>query len=87
MLSYFRWLLILCTIEALSMVTVSVRTYKNSKFPYLYTCAIMMFLASMFKLIATILANWKVGCGVYYDENEKCHGEPSQDWEANIALF
>jgi hypothetical protein len=69
------------------MAVVFVRTFKNSQFAYLYTCSAMMFSAAFFGLLTTISYNWIQGCEYFYYENEKCHGKPSQDWVANIALF
>jgi hypothetical protein len=71
-LKFDRWKLVLAAIDALSMAIVLVRTYKHSKFPYLYTCAAMMFLAAIFNLLSTILFNWFEGCKYFYSENEKC---------------
>ena len=47
-LNYLRWLLFLFPINAFAMAVVLVRTYKNSKFSYLYTSATLMFLAAFF---------------------------------------
>jgi hypothetical protein len=66
------------------MAVVLVRTYRNSKFVYLYTCAALMFLSTVFDLIGTILYSWKYGCSVLYADNDKCHGEPTANWVANV---
>jgi hypothetical protein len=28
-----------------------------------------------------------MGCKDFYEENEKCGGQPSEEWVANVALF
>jgi hypothetical protein len=71
-------------ISAASMAYVLVRTYKHSKFPYLFTCAALMFLSAFFGLLATILNNWKLGCYYFWSENDKCHGKPSTKWVENV---
>jgi hypothetical protein len=86
-LSYNRWSLALYPIQALSMAVVLVRTYKHSKYPYLYTVATLIFLSASFGLLAIILYNWVEGCKYFYAENDKCHGQPSQDWLANVRMF
>jgi hypothetical protein len=69
------------------MAFVLVRNYKKSKFPFIYTCGALMFLAAFFTLLDVILFNWYEGCLVYYEVNEKkCHGKPSKEWIANIDL-
>ena len=69
------------------MGIVLVRTYKHCQYPYLYTCAAFMFLAAGFTVLTTILYNWEMGCKYFYAENDKCHGEPTTNWVANVALF
>jgi VanZ family protein len=61
-LNYSRWELVLASISGLSMSIVLVRTYKHSGYPYLYTCAAMMFLASLFDVLTFILYNWAILC-------------------------
>ena len=68
------------------MGIILVRTYKHSGYPYLYTCAAMMFLASLFAMLTDIFYNWSVFCSSFYGDNAKCHGEPTADWNANIVL-
>jgi hypothetical protein len=87
LLNILRWEIAFFTIEVAIMAFVLIRTYWNSKFPYLYTCAAMMFLSSLFGLIGSILLNWYIGCGSYWELNEKCHGEPSKEWKENVELF
>jgi hypothetical protein len=81
-----RWNLVLWSINAAAMVFVLVRTYRGSKFPFLYTCGGLMLLAAVLNLIQTILLNWYIGCVVFYGLNEKCHSKPSNDWAANVLL-
>ncbi len=50
LLTYNRWVLVSNTIEALSMGVVLARTYKHSKYLYLYTVATLMFLSAGFGL-------------------------------------
>ena len=69
------------------MVVVLVRTYKHSRYPYLVTCSAMMFLGSLFRVLATILFNWYHFCKLFYEDNDKCHGKPSEEWVANVLLF
>jgi hypothetical protein len=57
-----RWNLVLQSISGLGMGIVLVRTYKHSKYPYLYTCAAMMFASAGFEVLATILYNWGALC-------------------------
>jgi hypothetical protein len=33
------------------------------------------------------LYNWYEGCKYFYAENDKCQGEPTTNWLANVALF
>jgi hypothetical protein len=61
-LIFNQWVLVLNTIDALAMAIVLVRTYKNSRFPYLFTCAALMFFAVFFGLLANILYDWEIGC-------------------------
>ena len=82
-----RWIFVCMIPDAGSMAIVIWRNYKNYKFPYSYTCAGCLFLAVAFDMIAIILSNWGVGCGTYYLMNDKCQGEKSADWLANITLF
>jgi hypothetical protein len=46
-----------------------------------------MFLAAFFSVLTTILHNWEMGCKYFYAENDKCRGEPTTTWVANVALF
>jgi hypothetical protein len=69
------------------MGIVLVRTYKHSQYPYLYTCAALMFASAGFNVLANILFNWVAFCDNFYAENDKCHGEPTTNWVANVALF
>jgi hypothetical protein len=57
-----RWYLVLYSINGLSMCIVIVRTYKHSQYPYIYTCAALMFASAAFEVLATILYNWGVFC-------------------------
>jgi hypothetical protein len=57
-LNFYRWNLVINSINAFIMATLLVRTYRNSKFPYVYTTGGMMFLAAFFSVMATILVNW-----------------------------
>jgi hypothetical protein len=66
---------------------VLVRTYEHSQYPYLYTCAALMFASAGFEVLGTILYNWGALCPRFYAENDKCHGEPTNNWAANVALF
>jgi hypothetical protein len=84
-LTFDRWLLVLYTVDIISMIVVLVRTYRNSKFAYLYTCATMMLLAPVLSLISDLLFNWYYGCSKFSAVNEKCHGEKSEEWIHNIA--
>ena len=61
-LNFNRWKLVLSTITALAMAILLIRTYRNSKFPYIYTTAAMLFCSAFFNLLATILFNWVEGC-------------------------
>jgi hypothetical protein len=45
-----------------------------------------MLLAAVFTLLDTVLSNWLILCVSYYSDNEKCHGEPSEDWLRNIGM-
>ena len=69
------------------MAFVLVRTYRGSKFPFLYTCGGLMLTAAVLQLIVIILYNWYYGCTDFSDLNEKCHGHKSEDWTANVGLF
>jgi hypothetical protein len=69
------------------MGIVLVRTYKHSQYPYLYTCASLMFASAGANVLEVILYNWSVFCSHFYAENDKCHGEPSQDWHYNVRFF
>jgi hypothetical protein len=82
-----RWVVVLSTISGASMVIVLVRTYKHSRYPYLVTCSAMMFLGSLFRVLATILFNWYHFCKLFYEDNDRCHGKPSEEWVANVLLF
>jgi hypothetical protein len=31
--------------------------------------------------------NWAVFCPLFYAENEKCNGQPSENWVANVRLI
>jgi hypothetical protein len=86
-LNWYRWNLVINSINAFTMVILLVRTYRNSKFPYVYTTGGMMFLAAFFSVISTILADWNFGCSGFYYLNEKCNGKPSESWIANIDIF
>jgi hypothetical protein len=46
-----------------------------------------MLLASVCDLITIILDNWWMGCRDFSDLNEKCRGQPSKEWVANVLLF
>jgi hypothetical protein len=46
-----RWYLVLWSISGLSMSIVLVRTYKHSQYPYLYTCAALMFASAGFNVL------------------------------------
>jgi hypothetical protein len=61
-LNYNRWHLVLDAISGAAMGIVLVRTYKHSGYPYLYTCAAMMFLASLSSVLLVILYNWRFFC-------------------------
>ena len=61
-LIYGRWYLVLNPICCLSMGIVLVRTYKHSQYPYLYTCAALMFASAGFNVLSTITYNWAVYC-------------------------
>jgi hypothetical protein len=78
-LIYHRWNIILYSIAGASMAIVLVRTYNHCKYPYIYTCAALMFMSGVFEVLANILFN--------YAENEKFHGEPTNNWVANLLLF
>jgi hypothetical protein len=82
-----RWVIVLNTIQAAAMGFVLVRTYRNSKFAYLYTCAAMMFLSAVFELLYIIFYNWEYGCHFFYAQNDKCHGKPSKQWGENIIFI
>ena len=69
------------------MGIVLVRTYKHSGYPYIYTCAAMMFASTLCQLITEIILNWAVFCPEFYSVNEKCHGEPTTNWNANLRLI
>jgi hypothetical protein len=69
------------------MGIVLVRTYKHSQFPYLYTCAALMFASVGFEVLGTILYNWVASCDNFYAQNDKCRGKPTTDWVANVAFF
>jgi hypothetical protein len=86
-LNVFRWILACWCISGASMAFVLVRTYRGSKFPFLYTCGGLMLTAAVLALIQIILINWGVGCTSFSDLNEKCHGNKSEDWTANVLLF
>jgi hypothetical protein len=53
-----RWGLACWSINAGSMAFVLVRTYRGSKFSFLYTCGGLMLLAAVFGLVSIILSNW-----------------------------
>jgi hypothetical protein len=69
------------------MAIVLVRTYKHSGYPYLYTCAALMLASAGCTALYEVSRNWAVFCPLFYAENEKCHGQPSEDWVANVVLF
>jgi magnesium-transporting ATPase (P-type) len=69
------------------MAFVLVRTYRGSKFPFLYTCGGLMLTAAVLRLIQIILFNWDYGCTDFSDLNEKCHGQQSKAWSENVFLF
>jgi hypothetical protein len=61
-LTFIRWIFVIYSIAGLSMAFVLVRTYKHSKYPYLYTCAATMFVSALFTLLANVLYNWASFC-------------------------
>ena len=74
-------------VQEVIMTYVLVRTYMKSKLPYLYTCAILMLLSPVFYQLEIILYNWGFYCQYFYYDNEKCHGQASPEWVANVKLF
>jgi hypothetical protein len=46
-----------------------------------------MFASTGFEVLGIILYNWVAFCDNFYAENDKCHGEPTTNWVANVALF
>jgi hypothetical protein len=55
---YRHTVIICCGIQAAAMVYLLVRTYKNSKFAYIYTIATLLLLYSVIYAISSVCQCW-----------------------------